>query len=112
MGDTGGKFRIAGAYYLPLRPAGHPGKAREIWLFKGYNPEEWSLYDLIKGRMAAARESGEANTSCKLLRWATEDEDRPRIPRAGEGFPRKIIARAGYEYTKRRKLVVSARRHP
>ena len=49
MGDTGGKFRIAGAYYLPLRPAGQPGKVRKIWIFKGYNPEEWSLYDLIKG---------------------------------------------------------------
>ena len=79
---------------------------------KWYNPEEGALYELIKGGMAAFRESGKVNTSRNLPRWATEHEDGPMPPRAGARFPRKILARSGFEYTKGRKLIASARGIP
>ena len=62
--------------------------------------------------MAAVRESGEVNTSRNLLRWATDDEDGPMIPRAGERFPRRILARMAFGYIKKRKLIADARRKP
>ena len=79
---------------------------------KGRRPEEGSLYDLIKGRMDAVREFGKVNTSRNLPLWAAEDEDGPRLPRASEMFRRKILARLGFEYTKRRDRIVCARRRP
>ena len=75
-------------------------------------PEEGYLYDLIKGRVAAARESGDGNTSRNLLRLATDVEDGPMLPRAIERFFREMSDRLGFAYTKRMVPIVAARRDP
>ena len=58
------------------------------------------------------RHSGKANTSRNLTRWETEGADGPTLPRAGERFRRKILARQGVVYTRSRKLIVDASRMP
>ena len=102
MHDSGGVLTSA-------KPRGSAGKSAEDLAINGYMPEEGSLYDLIKGRMAAAHESGEVSKSRNLPRWATDDEDGPRLPRVGERFPREILARAGFEYTKRGNPIADVR---
>ena len=94
------------------KPRGPAKKSASDLAIRGYKPEEGSLYDLIKGRMADVHASGQVNTSRNLLRWATEDADGPMLPRVGERFFREILARLGFDDTKRRKLIVAARRKP
>ena len=104
MQDIGGVLTSA-------KPSGRSEKSAGDLVINGYKTEEGSRYDLIIGRMAAVRESGKVNTSTNLLRWATVDEDGPRLPRASERFRREILARMGFAYTKRQ-LIVSARGNP
>ena len=91
---------------------GNAWKSAGDLAIKWYKTDEWSLYDLIKGGIAAEHESGEVYTSRILLRWATEDEDGPMIPRASVRFFRTFLAWMWFGYTKRRKRIFSERRNP
>ena len=105
-------MKDSGGVLTPAKPLGHAKKSAGYLAIKGYRPEEGSLYDLIKGRMAAAHESGKAHASRTLHRRATEDEGGPMAPRArAKGFS-DFFARLGFEYTKRRKLIVDSMRDP
>ena len=105
MQDSGGVLTSA-------NPRGTARKSAEDLATKWYKPGEWALYDVIKGGTGAAHESGKADTSRNLLQWASGGEDGPRLPRAGERFPQKILARLGFEYKNRKHLIVDVRRNP
>ena len=106
------EMQCGGGVLVSAKPRGPAKKSAVDMAIKGYRPEGESMYELIKRRMEAVRESGRVNTSRNLPRWATEDEDGPRLPRVSDRFFRKVLSRLGFGYTKRRKLVVAARAKP
>ena len=112
VGNYWEEMQDSGGVLTSAKPRWPARKSAEDLAIKGYKPEEGSIYDLIKGRMAAVRESGKVNTSRNLPRWATEDDDGPMLPRAGERLFGEFLARMGFGFTKRRKLIVAARRKP
>ena len=90
MEILGGMHDIGGVLTSDT-PRGDAGKIDVDLPTKWYMPEaEGSLYDIIKGRTAAAHDPGKVNTSRNLLRRETEEEDGPMIPRASEKFPAKF----------------------
>ena len=102
----------SGGVLTPARSRGRAKKSAGDLASKGYKPEDWSIYDLIKWRTSAAHESGKANGARNLLRWATEDEGGPILPRASERLAREILARLGIGYKKRMNLIVASRGNP
>ena len=70
------------------------------------------MYEVIEDRISYVHSAGKVNTSRNLLRWATEDPGGPNFPHVGARSFRKILARLGFGYTRRRKLIVAARMKP
>ena len=94
------------------KPRGPQRKNVEDLAIKGASPRDRSLYDIIKDRISHVHSTGHVNTSRNLLKWATEDPDGPQFPNVSARFFRKVLCRLGFAYTRRRKLIVAARRKP
>ena len=112
LGKYWGEMQAIGGALTSARPRGPGKKNVEDLAIRGFKPGWGSLYDVVRRRMADVRARGMVNSPENLLYWDTEGPDGPRLPCATPRFFRKILARLGISYARRRKLVVAARRKP
>ena len=78
----------------------------------GYIPGGESLCGVIRKRLQRAHSDGGVDTSLNLLRRATEDEVGPKLLAASDRFFRKVLARLGFGYARRRGVISAARQKP
>ena len=79
---------------------------------KGAAPDDRSLYDIIKGRIAHVHSTGNVNTPRKPLKWGTADPGGPKFPNMSATLPRNLLERLGFSYTWRGALIAAALRKP